>query len=257
MNLCSICKEEIYIPSEIPCSHIFCMLCIKKHLYKSNFCPTCFFSPLHVNDIKSNTGTYMSKFDVKKNKIEFFNGKFVTSGERGFEIVNACKKNAKSKEKTFLDNHEVKDYINKEIEMASIESIKKNSYKNNFDNQQSQNVNFDIFKSQKTSQKLPKIKPILFGKITDANLKKTCQKFSLRTGTRKEMIDRLNEFYLLYSIEREVINPVSLYGLAAIVNKKQTKKEFDIDKYIVKNIENIFEIRRIFLEKYRLTRNDM
>ncbi|EEQ81837.1 hypothetical protein NCER_101577 [Vairimorpha ceranae BRL01] len=57
-KLCLICKSECSIPHWLPCKHIFCFLCIRRHIEKRNFCPECFKSPFSPADLRTNQKQY-------------------------------------------------------------------------------------------------------------------------------------------------------------------------------------------------------
>lgn len=58
---CQICKEEAIIPHYLPCEHIFCFICIIKHLRNTDSCPKCLqvFSRI---DLKTNC----KKYEIRK-----------------------------------------------------------------------------------------------------------------------------------------------------------------------------------------------
>ncbi|WUR02927.1 E3 ubiquitin-protein ligase RAD18 [Vairimorpha necatrix] len=59
---CTICKSQCVIPHWLPCSHKFCFLCIRRHLERRNFCPSCFKSPVSPSDLRTN--------EIQYNKID-------------------------------------------------------------------------------------------------------------------------------------------------------------------------------------------
>ncbi|KAM0687424.1 hypothetical protein COBT_001337 [Conglomerata obtusa] len=414
MHICTICKESIHIPTKLPCTHKFCLLCIKNHLYARSFCPEC-FSPTHVCEIKMESGRYESRFVKEQGKVIIKGGVFVRCGEDGGDVVakcndsllydeleenkiinkyyeiNNCKANIKNKSdnndvvgdingcdekvaisencvynnkdlliklndrqtmvgnnvvklerifinnkfnksnelleiidttecnnSTFLEeysedktykrcayeksakdsNNTLKDILNDNIKEAIakiydnemkngdvfISKIKDNKiqddlnsrptkksdnksfntiHNNHFENIKTNNKNddkFDVFKNEintncinkyKDKKKLQDLKPINFLKLTDSQLKKECKNYGLIVGTRKEMIEKLKELYILYSVEKEMVNPISIYGLANVINKKITHKKRNIDLIIKRNINNIFEIRKNFIDKHK------
>lgn len=40
-NLCCICRENCVYPVRLPCSHVFCFLCMKGVAVRSNYCALC------------------------------------------------------------------------------------------------------------------------------------------------------------------------------------------------------------------------
>lgn len=48
---CPICKDPADIPHTLPCNHIFCYLCIIKHIRTSSSCPSCSRGPFTFADL--------------------------------------------------------------------------------------------------------------------------------------------------------------------------------------------------------------
>ncbi|KAK1349652.1 hypothetical protein CWI37_0678p0010 [Hamiltosporidium tvaerminnensis] len=51
-KVCLICKDDLVLPHKLPCNHIFCYICIKRHLTFRNFCPFCYKFPFHTTDLE-------------------------------------------------------------------------------------------------------------------------------------------------------------------------------------------------------------
>lgn len=60
---CLICKDEMQLPHYLPCDHRFCYICIKRHILKRPFCPSCLLEPIHTTEIKP-------LFEYPKNDLE-------------------------------------------------------------------------------------------------------------------------------------------------------------------------------------------
>ncbi len=67
-NNCFICYEEADIPHILPCSHIFCYICILRHLSDNTDCPVCRAGSFSSAELK----TDCKKFSSIKNTLLVF-----------------------------------------------------------------------------------------------------------------------------------------------------------------------------------------
>lgn len=88
-NECYICYDKADIPHQLPCNHVFCFICILKHLRNSMVCPVCwsgFFSVVDLKtECKKNSSVKFPMLILKKNKANYLKMlkkyKLITEGD--------------------------------------------------------------------------------------------------------------------------------------------------------------------------------
>lgn len=178
---CKICKDEIYNIAHLPCTHVYCVICIKRHLTTKNFCPECYLSPLHASDLTIQY-TY-----------------------RTSPIFKHTQSNCLLK------------YLNTPIKKT----------------------------------KLPVSRPMMYVKMTVEQLKKECKKYKINVGSKKEMVTRLKEFYMLCDVERVAEQSASVEMIADYVNTVTCKsKKLSMEELLLKHLDVIVSAKKKFKEKF-------